>query len=201
MHNDLESMKHLWQQSPSASPQWDDTHLGQMLRKRSRDAFSRLRTHLLIEAAFGVLVMGLFVYAFVRFPQTAARMAILQALSLISPLALFYYFGWRHLSQSRQQDGPLKELLRASVQYWERSLRLYFWGGALMLPALFITVLWWRSEAGIYPIRFFTGSPWAIAVKAICAWAIACAAAWGLIWLSYGKYVRKLKDCLQEMER
>lgn len=198
MNNELDDMKNLWQNA--AVPVLDAQQMEVLLAGRSKNAFVKLRRNLIFEAILGLLLFAALGFAAIYSPKESARMAAAQVFFVCLPILLFYAYGIRNLKKGLSFTGNLKDTLRASVGFWKEALRLYFWFGVLILPVIFIAARWWRfsmMEEG--QIQFFTGGPVLIVFKMIAAWALVAAVLWGLIHLSYGRWVKQLEKCLNEI--
>ncbi|MBL7827880.1 MAG: hypothetical protein JNJ57_14720 [Saprospiraceae bacterium] len=198
MKNELEAMKQVWQSTQvSAVP---EDKLGTLLVKKSVNMLTRLRNNLLIEAATALAVVLYLLWLFFNEPQQQARYALVQVLFLIIPTFVFYYYGWQNLRAGIRMTGSLKESLLAAIQFWSKALKIYYWGGLLLLPVLFVSARWYRlSTMATGQLGFFTGSTLMIWVKSLAAFLIVAIVLWGLVWLSYGMYLKRLKKCLEEL--
>jgi hypothetical protein len=201
MNDELDNMKNLWQQSTLIAPALDAGQIETLLTTRSKSALTRLRTNLLFELVVGMGVMAVLLLGAVRTENQSARFAIAQLVFLMIPYFIFYYTAFKNLNKGISWTSSLRQMLEHAITFWQTSLRLYFVGSVLLMPVLFIIVRWWRLETfGTGTLQFFTGSTTMIWVKSILAWGLLAAMIWGLIRLSYGKYVDKLKGCLEELE-
>lgn len=199
MNNELEDMKNIWQQA-AARPDFNPQQLEQILLQRSRDAMSQMRQNLYIEFGLGILITAAFVCGVIWSPGAQAKWAAVQALCLILPMFVFYYFAVKNLQKGVAMTGNLKESLRESLTFWNTALRAYFWYGVLIFPALFVAVRWWRlAVTGTGELQFFTGGNVVIALKMMLFWGFLAALLWGLIHYSYARWVQRLRDCLNEM--
>jgi hypothetical protein len=107
----------------------------------------------------------------------------------------------KNLKKGISMHQPLRLMLQESIQFWQLGLKVYFWGGVLLLPVVFMAARLWRQQTiGTDSLQFFTGSSTVILFKALLAWALVSAVVWILIKISYGKYIDKLKMCLKEMD-
>lgn len=200
MIDELDDMKNIWQNA-APLPGLDAQQLEALLAKRSKNAFVKLRRNLLAEAVLGFFMLVLLVFGAVYSPTAQARFAAAQLLFVCLPLFLFYYYGFKYLKKGLPLNGNLKATLTASIAFWKQTLRLYFWFGVLLLPVVFIAARWWRfSVMQNGDIQFFTGSPALIVFKMVVAWALVAALLWGMIYLSYGRWVKHLEKCLEEIE-
>lgn len=201
MNDELDDMKQLWQNTPAAASTLDEQHVLTLISTRSKSALEHLRKNMLIETGFAVLVIIFLTYRTFTAPTEQVRFALIQLTLLLFPLFLFYYFGLQNLKRGISFTGNLKTALTESVAFWERALRLYFWGGLMLLPIIVIALIWYRM--GIYGpgnALFFTGSTWVILTKFTVFIAVIAVIVWVLIRISYGVYVDRLKKCLKELE-
>ncbi|MBC7777662.1 MAG: sigma-70 family RNA polymerase sigma factor [Phycisphaerae bacterium] len=111
------------------------------------------------------------------------------------------FFALKNLNKGISMHQPLRLMLKESIQFWQLGLKVYFWGGVLLLPIVFMAARLWRQQTiGTDSLQFFTGSTPVVMFKAALAWVSVSALVWVLIKFSYGKYVDKLKTCLNEMD-
>ncbi len=201
MKNELDDMKNLWQNAATSQVSMTAEQIETLLAQRSKSALQRLRTNLLLEFGLGLLFTTILLYAAFRAESTAERFAVLQVLFVLSPCFIFYFLGLKNLNKGISMHKPLRLMLKESIQFWQLSLKIYFWGGVLLLPVVYMAARLWRQQTfGTGSLQFFTGSSTVILFKALLAWALVSAVLWGLIKVSYGKYVDKLKTCLSEMD-
>jgi hypothetical protein len=201
MKNELDDMKNLWQNTPALLASMTAEQIEALLTQRSKSALQSLRTNLLLEFGFGLLLTAVLLYAAFRAESTVERFAILQVLFVLGPCFIFYFLALKNLKKGISMHQPLRQMLQESIQFWQLGLKVYFWGGVLLLPVVFIAARLWRQQTiGTDSLQFFTGSSTVILFKALLAWALVSAVVWVLIKVSYGKYVDKLKMCLTEMD-
>ncbi len=201
MNNEFDDMKNLWQNAPAAQIALNAQQIEALLAKRSKNALQSLRTNLLWEFALGIILTVLLLYAAIQAESTAERFAILQVMFVIGPCFIFYFLALKNLNKGISMHRPLRSMLEESIQFWQMALRIYFWGGVLLLPIVFFAARLWRQQTiGTGSLQFFTGSTPVILFKAVLAWALVSGLVWLLIKFSYGKYVDKLKTCLKEMD-
>lgn len=202
MNNELDDMKNLWQGSPAPQNLLSAQDIERMLTKRSQNALQSIRNSILLELVIAVILCLWLLYAAIQANSFAERFAMLQLAFLISPCFIFYVLALKNLHKGISLRGSLHDMLKESVQFWQTALRVYFWGGVLLLPVVFMAMLGWRQQLyGLDNALFFTGNPMQMLLKALISWVVISAIVWGMIRVSYGKYVNKLKQCLAEMER
>ncbi len=202
MNNELDDMKQVWQNSSKAASTLDEQQVLSMLSARSKSALASLRNNLLFEALVGVVLVGVLIRLAVIAPNDQARFAMIQLCMLVLPLSIFYYYGLKSLNNGISLTGNVREYLEASIRYWERALRIYFWGGMMMLPTVIITAGWYRmSIMGETDIQMFGGSTVIVIAKILISTLIISISVWVLIRVSYGIYVDRLKKCLQELKK
>jgi hypothetical protein len=201
MNNELDDMKNLWQNAAASQTSMNAAQIETLLTQRSKSTLQILRTNLLIEFSFGIIVTAILVYAAFQAKSTEARFAVLQVLFVLGPLFIFYFLALKNLNKGISMHQPLRPMLEESIQFWQMGLKIYFWGGVLLLPVVYLAARLWRQQTfGSGSLQFFTGSNPVIFFKAMLAWAMISALVWILIRISYGKYVDKLKTCLHEMD-
>lgn len=199
MNDDLENMKQIWQQGSAHTTQLDASEVEQLLRSRSHIAMRSLQNSIILEVTVAFVLCGMMVWGMFCAPTLYSGAAILQVLLLTIPMGIFYYKSWKQISTALQQNLPLKSMLGETIIYWERNTQLYYWFSIFLLPVVFLSVLWWRREVGGYP-DFFTGSVWVVITKFLVSWVSLCLLLWGLVWVSYGKHLNKLKAHLRQLE-
>jgi len=200
MNNELDDMKNLWQNAPASQASMSAEQIETLLSQRSKSSLQNLRTNLLIEFSVGLMLTAVLLYAAFRAESTVERFAILQVLFVLGPCFIFYFLALKNLNKGISMHQPLRPMLKESIQFWQLGLKVYFWGGVLLLPVVFMAARLWRQQTfGSGSLQFFTGSSPVIFFKALSAWALVSAVVWGLIKISYGKYVDKLKTILKEM--
>jgi len=201
MTNEFDDMKNLWQNAPAPQIALSAQQIETLLTKRSKNALQGLRANLLWEFGLGIILTVLLLYAAIQAENTAERFAILQVMFVIGPCFIFYFFALKNLKKGISMHRPLRPMLEESIQFWQMALRIYFWGGVLLLPIVYFAARLWRQQTiGTGSLQFFTGSTPVILFKAVLAWALVSGLVWLLIKFSYGKYVDKLKTCLKEMD-
>jgi hypothetical protein len=201
MNNELDDMKNLWQNAAASQTSMNAAQIETLLTQRSKSTLQILRTNLLIEFRLGIIVTAILVYAAFQAKSTEARFAVLQVLFVLGPLFIFYFLALKNLNKGISMHQPLRPMLEESIQFWQMGLKIYFWGGVLLLPVVYLAARLWRQQTfNSGSLQFFTGSNPVIFFKAMLAWAIISALVWILIKISYGKYVDKLKTCLNEMD-
>jgi hypothetical protein len=193
-------MKNLWQSTPDAAV-LDEQQVLFMITKRSKSALTALRTNLLTEAVLAALVVLFLAFKAIHASNAQACMALLQICLLILPLFLFYYSGLKSLQKGVTLTQNLREYLREAVHFWESALRVYFWGGVMLFPLVIIAVGWYRmSMRGDYDIHIFGSTIWIIVLKTVGLTVIASLITKVLIQISYGVYIKRLRQYLQELE-
>ena len=109
-----------------------------MLSARSKDALTKLRRNLYLEAAFGVFTTLAFATLAINTTNLSSRFALIQLALLMTPFLFFYYLAHKNLQSGISLTKPLRQTLQDSVRFWTLGLRLYFWGGMLLLPVILI---------------------------------------------------------------
>lgn len=201
MNHELDDMKQLWQNNPAPVSPLDEQQLSSMLSMRSKTALGKLRKNLLLEALLGVGLLVLLIRQAIVAPTDQARFAMIEMALLILPLFIFYYYGLQSLQKGLSFSGSLRESLQESIAYWERSLRVYFWGGMFLLPATIIAAASYRMGLnGETSILLYGSSTAVVLLKMLGLTLFAGAIVLVLIRFSYGIYVEKLKQCLAELQ-
>ena len=201
MNHELDDMKQLWQTAPDLTPELETTQLLKMLSARSKDALTKLRRNLYLDAAFGVFTTLAFATLAINTTNLSSRFALIQLALLMTPFLFFYYLAHKNLQSGISLTKPLRQTLQDSVRFWTLGLRLYFWGGMLLLPVILIAASWWRMTlVGIDHIWLFSGDNSAILLRIGVIWGLIGLLVWGLIYVSYGIHVRRLKRCLAELD-
>lgn len=200
MNNELDDMKRLWQTAPDLTPGLESAQLLDKLSARSKDALTKLRRNLYLEAALGVFATLAFAALALNTTNLSSRFALIQLALLMTPFLFFYYLAHKNLRAGISFNKPLRQTLQDSVRFWMQGLRLYFWGGMLLLPVILIAAGWWRmSLVGIDHIWLFSGKNSDILLRIGVIWGLVGLLVWGLIYVSYGIHVRRLKKCLAEL--
>jgi preprotein translocase subunit YajC len=200
MNDELDNMKQIWQNNPTAAASLDEVAMLRMIAQRSNDAYSKLRRNLLFEAIFAVCCLAFVAFRIIKVQDTQAQMALVQLFVLILPLFLFYYFGYRNLQKNDLAVGNFRESLQSNIQFWQRALRFYFWGGALLFPIVVIALGWYQMRLGSSgALVVFAGGPWVVLAKILGITIFASGLTWLLVRWSYGIYVDRLKNCLREL--
>jgi len=201
MKNELDDMKNLWQTAPASQTTLSAEQIETLLAQRSKSSLQSLRSNLLIEFSLGLMLTAVLLYAAFRAESTTERFAILQVMFVLGPYFIFYFLALKNLNKGISMHQPLRLMLKESIQFWQLGLKVYFWGGVLLLPIVYMAARLWRQQTfGTGSLHFFSGSSTVILFKALFAWALVSAVVWVLIKISYGKYVEKLKTCLEEMD-
>ncbi len=201
MNDELDNMKQIWQNSPTPAASLDEAAMLRLLVQRSNDAYSKLRRNLLFEAIFAVCCLVFIAFRIIKIQDTQAQMALLQLFVLIMPLFLFYYFGYKNLQKNDLPVGSFRETLQSNVQFWQRALRLYFWGGVLLFPIVVIALGWYQMRLdNIGSLVVFAGGPWVVLAKILGITIFASGLTWFLVRWSYGIYVERLRSCLRELD-
>jgi hypothetical protein len=200
MNNELDDMKQLWQNNPAPASPLDEQQLNAMLAMRSKTALGKLRNNLLLEAFLGAALLILMTRQAIVAPNDQARFAMIEMALLILPLFIFYYYGLQSLQKGLSFSGNLRESLQESIAFWERSLRVYFWGGMILMPATIIAAASYRMGLnGESSILFFGSSTTVVLLKMLGLSLFAGALVLVLIRFSYGIYLEKLRQCLAEL--
>lgn len=201
MKNDLEDMKSTWQNDQQPQEPLDSKRITAILTTRSKDALSRLQYNLIFEGIVGLIVLACIIRWIIVAPNSSARLAMLQIALLILPCFVFYYYGLKSLKTGVSMNGTLRESLHGAVSFWQRALRIYFWGGVILLPVFIIAVAWYRmNTVGLDHVYILQGSTPVVLLKIAALAAVVSIFIWILVRMSYGNYVDKLKACLTELE-
>lgn len=200
MKNELEDMKQIWQNASGSEASLTEQQLLNLLTMRSKTALTRLRSNLLLEAVLAVLVVAFFAYKCATASDEQTVFSLTQVCFIISPLFLFYYYGLKNLNKGISNTGDLQATLTEAVSFWERAIRLYFWGGMFLFPVFIIAINTYRSSLyGTESSLFYENSPMVVLGKTLAITALVGLVVWLLIKVSYGVYIRRLKNCLQEL--
>lgn len=201
MNNEFDDMKNLWQNAPAAQIALNAQQIEALLAKRSKNALQSLRTNLLWEFALGIILTVLLLYAAIQAESTAERFAILQVMFVIGPCFIFYFFALKNLKKGISMHRPLRSMLEESIQFWQMALRIYFWGGVLLLPIVFFAARLWRQQTiGTGSLQFFTGSTPVILFKAFLAWALVSGLVLGFNQVFLRKICGQTENLLKEMD-
>ena len=206
MKNDeLDALKSIWKAGSGEQAQLNREELLPLIRQRAQTAFSSMRRSLLLESVLGVLTTLVFGYIVSQVAPGNGEvyLAALQMVFLgILPLGFFYGAGFRHLSRGVASDARLVPALQQTIAYWDQSLRLYYWGGAVLMPAFMLSLAWFvNSLGGQYFFKITDHMPW----QRITAWILGLSVfSMVFVWISlkttYVKHVERLKTCLRELE-
>lgn len=198
MNDELEDMKKIWQQTPPAATTLDAAQIHALLASRSKSAFEKLRQNLLLEAALGVFLEVFLLQRAFSAPDVSTSIAIAQVAILLLPCFYFYYLGFRQLQKGVNLDNNLRDTLRDSVAFWRRALKIYFWGGVLLLPAVILAAMQYKISA--QGATFESGLGLFLLAKVLGLTLFASAIVWLLIRVTYGAQVGKMEACLRELE-
>lgn len=200
MNNELDDMKKIWQNAP-AQASLGAQQIEALLSKRSKSAMANIRTNILVEFGLGIFITLLLLVAATQVSGESTRMALLQLTFLLSLFFPFYLLALKTLNKDLSLNRPLQQLLEEAIKFWQTALRIYFWGGVLLLPAVFIAVRWLRLQImGTGNIQFFTGSTGLILLKSALAWLLVSVVFWELVRFSYWRHVERLQKCLDEFK-
>ncbi|MEQ1744296.1 MAG: hypothetical protein ABMA02_02640 [Saprospiraceae bacterium] len=206
MKNDeLNDLKFAWDAATSGQKTLNREDLLPLVRQQTQTVFSKIRRNLLFEVVLGILAMigwGYFVSRIVPGNGEAYLAALQMTLLTVLPLSFFYYEGFRYLGRGMASDSRLVPALQRTIAHWEQVLRLYFWGGAALIPTFLLSAVWFvNCLGGKYLFKLTDKMTW----LEIVAWVIGLSMAsilfvWISIRVSYGKHVSELKACLRELE-
>jgi hypothetical protein len=197
MNDELEDMKQIWQQTPpAAATTLDAAQIHALLASRSKSAFAKLRQNLLLEAVLAVFLEVFLLKRAFSAPDVGTSIAIAQVAVVLLPCFYFYYLGFRDLQKGVNLGNNLRDTLRASVAFWRRALKIYFWGGVLLFPVVILAALQYKMEAQGASLE--GGLP--LLAKVLGGTLFAAVIVWFLIRATYGAQVRKMEACLRELE-
>jgi len=202
---ELNNLKAAWNTSAGEQQSLGLDELRSLIRQRTQSVFSKMRRNLLFEVIVGVPAMiawGYFVSRIVPGNGEAYLAALQMTLLTVLPLAFFYYAGFSHLGRGMASDSRLIPALQQTVAYWDQLLRLYFWGGAAIIPSFLLSAGWFvNCLSGGYLLKITDRFTWIDVV----IWVIGLSVftmlfVWISIKISYAKHVAELKACLRELE-
>lgn len=201
----LDNLKSDWQNAAGSPNPIDKEQLLLMINKRTRSIFRNMYRNLMSEVVFGGLALLVWVYFVSRISSDngEAYLAAIQLTILgVLPLVGFYVAGFRHLGRGMASDSRLMPALQQTIAYWDQLLKLYFWGGATLMPAFLLSAAWLVNSLTYQSLfRITEYMPW----FRILGWTIIISAltmvfVWFSIKISYGKHLKQLKESLREME-
>jgi hypothetical protein len=200
MNEELDQLKQQWQAWPADTSPIKQQEMEQILAGKSTHVFNKLRNALRFEAGLGALLWSFLVYQIIQTDNSAARLALVQIAIIMLPLFAFYYYGWRQTSNTGEVPNNLRVTLQHRLSTWERMLRLYMWGGAVLMPIYLIALnTYFTMALGRPPLFFLRGSTAMICLKSISFLVLSYAVVYILVQFSYGHHLRQLKKCLDEM--
>lgn len=206
MNNDaLDNLKSDWQNAAGSPNPIDKEQLLLMLKKRNRSIFRSMYRNLMAEVVLGGLALLVWVYFVSRISSDngEAYLAAIQLTILgVLPLVGFYVAGFRHLGRGMASDSRLLPALQQTIAYWDQLLKLYFWGGATLMPAFLLSAAWLVNSLTYQSLFKITEY---MSWQKILGWTVfisifAMVFVWFSIKISYGKHVKQLKENLRELE-
>lgn len=206
MNNDaLDNLKSDWQNTGGSPSPLNKEELLLAIKNRNRSIFKSMYRNLMSEVVLGGLMLLGWVYFVSRISSDngEAYLAAVQLTILgVLPLVGFYVAGFRHLGRGMASDSRLVPALQQTIAYWDQLLKLYFWGGATLMPAFLLSAAWLVNSLTYQSLfRITEHMPW----FRILGWTIilsvfAMVFVWFSIKISYGKHVKQLKESLRELE-
>ncbi len=200
-----DDLKQIWQtaqQHEAAGERRSVDELFTMLKKSSRNTLHTLHQNVVLEAVVG---LGFLVWCgWLSFQQPELRWICYLAILFFSPFYVIYYRNFRQLQAAKQQAGSLREQLQSSLNYWEKMLQLYTRMNMLLLPPFFIfgALLGGHSAGAMQGVQKLLIQNWYITLPAVAlaTWAMYPLVRW-LVYMTYGRHLKKLKAGLLELER
>ncbi|MFN0014857.1 MAG: hypothetical protein ACKVU2_09945 [Saprospiraceae bacterium] len=204
-NDDLDNLKSTWNAAANEQKVLGQEDLLPLIQRQTQTVFSKMRRNLLLEVAIGALAMIAWVYFVGRIVpgNGEAYLAALQmTLMTVLPLSFFYYEGFRNLNLGMASDSRLVPALQRTIAHWEQVLRLYFWGGAALIPTFLLSAVWFTNcLGGQYLLKITDAMPWLHIVVWVAGLSgITILFVWISIRISYGKHLSELKACLRELE-
>ncbi|MEO6039658.1 MAG: hypothetical protein ABIQ93_14690 [Saprospiraceae bacterium] len=200
-----DDLKRIWQtdtQRDAAIRHHRPEELLPILKRRSRSTLRAMQMNILLEAILGLGVMAFFWWWSYQVPELrwVCRIAALA----FSPLYGFYYRSIRQLQRAENASGSLRDQLRATLLHWESALRLYIRINMALLPPLFLigAILGAYAAGAMEAVQTVVTQRWYywLPAVALVTWAMYPLVVW-LVRISYGRNLRKLKNCLLELEQ
>jgi hypothetical protein len=201
MRHELDDLKHIWQ-TTEAQPEDSELNLEAIQQRAAQQSTSlhrRFRVYLIAELLFTiVLLVGLGIWFFqTESPNFKRFIGIICGVLL--PFLVFYYFAFQRIHTDIRLDQPIRDSLREAVEFWQRAIRIYFWGGAALMSVGMAAVYWIQH----FELRTFHGwTPlmiWLV-IWFVIIWALACLLSWWLTDRIYGRYKRRLQRLLMDLE-
>lgn len=204
MKDELDDFKQLWQTGAEASPSAVDAEaIRQMIRQKASGSLARLERNIKIEMVSGGLLLAACLWVCWFRTGEGALLPKLQLTFLALPYVWFYWAAFQELRRKNNlRLDNLSTSLEATARFWRRAIRLYFWGGIALMPPIVLTTLAWRIEVvGADRVWLIQGdSAWQIALKMLILFALATGFVWWLLDVSYGRHIRHLEQCVEEMK-
>jgi hypothetical protein len=204
MTDELDDFKQLWQAGSEATPPVVDAEaIRQMIRQKASSALEKLERNLRLEMILGALLLAGSLWVCWFWTGEGAILQKLQMTFLALPFAVFYGAVFVQLKRKNYlRLDNLATSLEQTARFWRRALLLYFWGGMLLVPPIFITALTWRMDAiGADRVWLIHGdSTEMIVAKVIGLVVLSAVIVWILTYYSYGRHIRHLEKCVEEMK-
>lgn len=198
-------------QSPGAEK--SATELIRLFHKKTENAVGKIRRNMLIEVAFGVVMVTGFGVAAWLYSSWAVRIMALLMFLIMVVQAPSFYFQSRRLKSIPITQGNLRETLTSLVFIVGEFIRLYLKYASWLIP--FAAVLGGIvgftigkndvDDPAMKPLdRLLDAYPiWGgvgvIAFAAVVIWGSYRYVRWA-VWWSYGRYYEALKEYLNELE-
>jgi hypothetical protein len=203
---ELDELKDMWkkQEMPDTGPD-----IRNILRKRSNNAISRMKRHLLVELWFVVILYGGISAYFIS--AWDGRFFFVSILYIVTA-ALFLYYYYRKMNLLKEMECmscQVKSNLVMQVATLEKYVKLYLIAGTAVIP-LFMAFFYWFDRTFVPPGKKHLFVQPSASVSLFESLGIFAAIVAGItivfyflnkwyVHRLYGRYIDKLKQVLEQM--
>ncbi len=199
----LEELKTLWQAEQVDDEQRHSAEeIRRMLYQRSRSALSRINRSIIVEGIINLLIGLLALMVWIGGGNDQPFLELWIFFTVLAALGSYFYIRkYRQLNRMRLSVMDLRSTLKHTAQIMAGYMRLYYYGGLVMVPLLSVGgILYGLTERG-RSLADFDATEWGIVLGVSLAYLIVSFlfVRWYINQL-YGKPYRELKACLAELE-
>lgn len=198
---ELDELKNIWQQASKESISSQIVHddeLSLMIRRKSKDAVSKLKRNMVLESILGLLFFPFFTYIILLPNVASLHKYICGILFLVTAITLgFFWFEYRRLERF-DTNVDLMTSLRSTVKQLSKFIRIYLiFNYILLFPMMFYGSLVGLEVSGneIAPKYLIINAIVTILISPLGYW-------WVKFYLRkvYQQHLEKLRNCLTELE-
>jgi hypothetical protein len=202
MKDELDELKALWQYTEApTTAEMDRLALRHLVARESQSAHSQFRRYLWFEFWLSVAMLLGLVYYFLTTDSAATRWLTGQLTAILLPFFYFYYRGFEQMKRGVRMDASLRDTLHASLFFWKKAVRIYFWGGTLLMAIALVCLLAYRAQPVGYQTFANNFGGWhTVILYFSLLMLVACATTWWLVDLTYGRFIRHLKKSLTDLD-